>query len=272
MESIQKRILYQAGYFDSDISFPNLTYSPQRVVSAYELEFFAEDCVTYLDGKEYRLSAGSVFRASPGMVRYSRLPFRNHYLKFPEEEYAFCTFIRAMPHVYQSAFYDTYRACFAEIMTGQVQHNPWRAAAGLFSLFSSLQEEQSIRGGAPSGIDKRMDVAMTAISYMKEHLAQPCTLNDLAAAVHLSPVYFHTVFKQTQKETPLACLTRLRLDRAKVLLLTSSHSPRLISELCGFSSEAYFTAVFKKANSMTPRQYRKKMMDEYFDLHEKKFE
>ncbi|MCB6603699.1 helix-turn-helix transcriptional regulator, partial [Erysipelatoclostridium ramosum] len=52
-------------------------------------------------------------------------------------------------------------------------------------------------------------------------------------------------------------LIRLRVQQAKELLETTNYSIAQISDSCGFSSQSYFSQVFKKACGMTPNAYRK---------------
>lgn len=98
---------------------------------------------------------------------------------------------------------------------------------------------------------------------MKQNLSKKCTLAEIAESVHMSPFYFHTVFRRLKGETPQVCLNRLRIEKAVELLLTSDQEIRSIAEECGFSSQSYFTEVFRKYMNMTPRVYRIRMMRKY---------
>jgi len=259
-----KDLHYLAGYFNSDLQFPNMKKSPQRPVDAYELEFFSEDCVTFINGERCELPAGSILCAQPGMVRCSLLPFRNTYLKLQDSGGDIAAFLQTLPLVLRSERIPVYCAHIYEILAGQEQSNHWRIMQGIMGVFSELQSELDAGNRQVTYIsDKYTAIAARAVDYMKAHLSQSCTLADIAAAVHFSPVYFHTVFSRVQGETPLACLTRLRIEKAKLLLMTENLAPDVIASKCGFSSETYFSAVFKKHTALTPRQYRSRMMKNY---------
>ena len=122
------------------------------------------------------------------------------------------------------------------------------------AVFALLTEEQPSLGQDPSSSSGR--VVTDAIAYMNANLGAHITLADIAGAVFLSPVYFHSIFRRVTGETPLSYFTGKRLERAKVLLLSTRNSVSEIAEQCGFSSDTYFSSVFSRAEGKTPRQYR----------------
>ena len=254
---------YLAGYFDSSLSFPGLSVSPNRVVDLYEMEFFFEDGVTYINDKPYTVTAGTVLTVCPGAVRHSRLPLRNYYIKIGHGGDEFFDFFRSFPMLWKTGISDICRSCIQEILIGRAQHNPYRVSAGFCSLFAALQEERDRFRNA--GVTLAGSVMDDAIRYMEAHLSEPCPLAEIAASVHLSPVYFHNRFREATGETPLSYLTRIRVEKAKVLLLSDSTPTAEIAEQCGFSSDTYFSAVFKKHTGQTPRQYRIRKMKAYWD-------
>ncbi len=95
-----------------------------------------------------------------------------------------------------------------------------------------------------------------AIAYMEERFASELSLSSVAAKVHLSPAYLSRIFT---KQTGLGFteyLIKLRLKHAKHLLRTSDETIEQVAEAAGFSSNSYFTAVFKKHEGVTPSEYR----------------
>lgn len=94
------------------------------------------------------------------------------------------------------------------------------------------------------------------ILYMKEHLCENITLNDLAASVSLSPFYFTRLFKKETGFTPHEYLIATRINVAKFLLKNTSSSVKEICYNTGFSSESCFCSTFKKWEKVTPSVYR----------------
>ena len=86
---------------------------------------------------------------------------------------------------------------------------------------------------------------------------------DLHTAIAQSgfhPDYFRRCFKEKTGQTPLAYLTKLRVNKAKMLLAESSFAGVADAALkCGFHDSFYFSTCFKKAVGCSPLQYRKSL-------------
>lgn len=265
MEGFSFNMLFtQFGYFNSDLAFAGLRQSPHRIVQNYEFEVTAEDGgVSFIDGETVPVRAGMVMIARPGMERYTVLPLKNYYLKLPPEDSPMVRLLSSLPTWYSSAYVDLYRSCIERMIYAQTIQDRWLESSELFRLFSYLQDEKKQLAflGDASGTEIR--IIGQALAYMKQNLSKKCTLAEIAESVHMSPFYFHTVFRRLKGETPQVCLNRLRIEKAVELLLTSDQEIRSIAEECGFSSQSYFTEVFRKYMNMTPRVYRIRMMRKY---------
>ena len=60
----------------------------------------------------------------------------------------------------------------------------------------------------------------------------------------------------------LAYLTNIRMEQAKKLLLSTSLSIAEVSEQSGYGDYRVFTKVFKKAEGITPSQYRRDFLED----------
>ena len=99
--------------------------------------------------------------------------------------------------------------------------------------------------------------------YIKEHLTEELTLERVAQTVHLSPNHFHTGFKAAVGKTLRDYVEEQRLKLAINLLLTTDCSLAEIAYECGFSSQSYFSYVFKRRMQCTPRQYAEEQNRRY---------
>ena len=93
--------------------------------------------------------------------------------------------------------------------------------------------------------------------YLQEHLAEEASLSVLAEEFHLSAQYISQLFKNEIGVGFLTYLTNIRMERAKQLLLSTSLSIAEVSEQSGYGDYRVFTKVFKKAEGITPSQYRR---------------
>ena len=82
-------------------------------------------------------------------------------------------------------------------------------------------------------------------------------------AVALSPIHFHNFFKKSVGKTLREYVEEQRIKKATGLLLTTNDSLTKIAFECGFSSQSYFSYVFKRKMKITPREYVKDVYAKY---------
>ena len=97
--------------------------------------------------------------------------------------------------------------------------------------------------------------------YLREHLCEEVSLSVLAEEFHLNSQYISQLFKTEIGVGFLAYLTNIRMERAKQLLLTTSLPITDISVQSGYADYRVFTKVFKKAEGVTPSQYRRDFLE-----------
>ncbi len=93
--------------------------------------------------------------------------------------------------------------------------------------------------------------------YLETHCSEDLSLLRLGEEFHLTPEYLCARFKNSTGETIGKYIRRIRIGRARILLV---ERPELtlgaIGELCGFSSPSYFGKVFREMTGMTPQNFR----------------
>lgn len=94
-----------------------------------------------------------------------------------------------------------------------------------------------------------------AVRLMRENLSEKLTLPALARAVHLSPAYLSRIFKEATGYTAIAYFNRLKIDRAKELLLEGDKKVREVAQALGFADEFYFSRLFKKLEGVSPSKF-----------------
>lgn len=72
--------------------------------------------------------------------------------------------------------------------------------------------------------------------------------------------YMNRVFKQITGKTIFQYLTDVRINKAKMLLLSSALTIAEVGEKSGFPDEYYFSRVFKKITGESPTAYMKKSL------------
>lgn len=95
-----------------------------------------------------------------------------------------------------------------------------------------------------------------ALEYMEAHLAEPITVDDLAAHAGVSRRLLEMRFREQFGCSPYAKLKALRLDHAKHLLQTTNLSIAIIAERCGYPQPGEFSKTFHTAVGLTPTRFR----------------
>ncbi|WP_199609739.1 GlxA family transcriptional regulator [Flocculibacter collagenilyticus] len=82
--------------------------------------------------------------------------------------------------------------------------------------------------------------------------------------VGMSERTFSRRFKQSTGMTPLNWLREVKMQKARELLRATNLTIEAIAEHTGFLDAAYFSRLFKKLVSISPKQYRKMVRDKLF--------
>lgn len=109
-------------------------------------------------------------------------------------------------------------------------------------------------GGSPGREDARV---RAAVAFLRERLAEPVTLADLAGEVHLSVYHLVRVFRAATGRTPHRFLTELRVEEAKRLLRETDLALERIAPRCGFASAGALSAAFVRHVGARPSAYRR---------------
>lgn len=125
------------------------------------------------------------------------------------------------------------------------------------NLKIALFQRQLPKEEAPT--EERPIVAITR--YLQEHLSEDVSLGVLSDEFHLSSQYISQLFKNEIGVNFLTYFTNIRMERAKKLLLSTALSIGEISDQLGFGDYRVFTKVFKKAEGVTPSQYRRDFLE-----------
>lgn len=94
------------------------------------------------------------------------------------------------------------------------------------------------------------------IGYLELHLGEKLNMTALAESVGYNKNYLSTKFGREVGISISECLTRLRIERAKLMLRSSGESIQQLSDALGFGSVSYFSAQFRKLVGQTPSDYR----------------
>jgi AraC-like DNA-binding protein len=99
-------------------------------------------------------------------------------------------------------------------------------------------------------------VITRAKAYIAAHQTDDLTLSQVAKAVNTSTFYFCKMFKKVTGLNFTDYVSRLRVERARNLLLNRNLRVSEIAYEVGFQSLTHFNRVFKRILGVSPTQYR----------------
>lgn len=104
-----------------------------------------------------------------------------------------------------------------------------------------------------------------AAKFMRNRLDcphfEPFTLDDLAAAAHVSTKHLCRVFSKELGFSPMKACRLMQFQLAIPLLARSNRTIKEIAERCGFPDQLYFSRAFSQAFGHSPGQTRKAMRE-----------
>ena len=102
-------------------------------------------------------------------------------------------------------------------------------------------------------------VITKAKQFIAEHLTDEISLGDVAQAVNTSTFYFCKLFKKATGLNFTDYLSRVRIEKAKNLLLNPNLRVSEIAFAVGFQSLTHFNRVFRRLCGVSPTGYRRKL-------------
>lgn len=237
----------------------------RRKTSMFELELAVGNGGTsYIDGESAKVEEGLIICAKPGQKRHTRLPFQCYYVHLIVSEGLLYEHLLALPSFIRVEDVAPYKEIFERICRTYetaLQTEVLLLQSELLRLIYMLStqtqkyafEPKAHNGAAIEGI----------IQYIEMHLTEELSLSKLAALASFSPVHFHNCFKRSTGKTLRAYVEERRIRRAAGLLVSTDRNLAQIAQDCGFSSQSYFSFVFRRTMNETPREYALRMHREY---------
>ncbi|PZD94214.1 DNA-binding response regulator [Paenibacillus sambharensis] len=104
------------------------------------------------------------------------------------------------------------------------------------------------------GSSKHRQVVEFMTSYIHEHYAKELTLAELSDKVFISRNHLSIIFKNITGETFNNYLTRVRIEKARELLMERNMLVYEVAERVGYKNIPYFSTLFKKITGMNPTE------------------
>jgi two-component system response regulator YesN len=131
-------------------------------------------------------------------------------------------------------------------------------AGSMSDLFAAYQRAVSDLADAMSRpVPARRDRSLRrALEYIDQHYTEPLRLEKVARLAGYARQHFAELFLERERMGFAVYVSRLRLERAKRLLIDTDLSVTRVAELSGYASVTYFCRVFRRELQISPLGYR----------------
>lgn len=119
-------------------------------------------------------------------------------------------------------------------------------------------------GQPTSGVQRIGD----AVCWIREHFAQPITVDEMAASIHMSASSFHERFKAVTSLSPLQYQKVLRLHEARRLMLFQRMDANEACQRVGYLSPSQFSREYSRFFGSAPARDIARARENGFGLKE----
>ena len=139
--------------------------------------------------------------------------------------------------------------------TPVVTPDRFEAIVHLLSVFAQYLADYASRHAISASANEPKPVA-SAKQFVLSHVEETITLALVAQHVHVSRFHFCKMFKKATGMTLTEYVARVRVEKAKTLLVDPSARISEVVFAAGFGSIPRFNSVFKTCVGMSPTEYR----------------
>jgi AraC family transcriptional regulator, arabinose operon regulatory protein len=138
----------------------------------------------------------------------------------------------------------------SEVERDETRASLYAAVGPAWNLFAQLAADR-LRGRAGS-----VDRIHLVQDHLRAHLAEPTSVPALARLAGMSTSHFAALFKASAGTGVVEYVKRLRIARARELLITTDALVAEIASAIGYTDAFYFSRQFRSVNGMSPTEYR----------------
>ena len=136
-------------------------------------------------------------------------------------------------------------------------HHQTLCQAYMEILVVQLMRDASFSGTSVSADPVNSRQCTMIRRYIDSHYKEALTLDLLAEKANVNKYYLSHIYKEAYGISPISYMITCRVKEGKRLLADTDLSLSQISSILGFSSPSYFSQSFRKAEGISPVEYRK---------------
>ncbi len=127
----------------------------------------------------------------------------------------------------------------------------------LIKVMRSETEKNKNDSFFPHSEEDGGNVTKRVIDFMKKHLKDSITIQDICDEVNYNKSYIFRTFKRDTGSTVMNYYNRIKIEKAKQFLREGKLNVSQIAETLAFDTPNYFSKNFRKITGYSPLQYKK---------------
>ncbi|MBE6550015.1 MAG: helix-turn-helix transcriptional regulator [Ruminococcaceae bacterium] len=253
------------GIYNAQLAVKNRDVTKNRKTTMFEIELPLDSGgFSYIDKEVSEIADDIIICAKPGQIRHTKLPFKCYFIHMILREGKLYDCLMELPSYIKIDNKKVYVDIFKELCKyydTALDNDRLLMQSKILELIYLLCQNSSKQAFRENISNKEM--IEKVIKYIKENISSDLSLNTLAEYASFSPIHFHNCFKRSTGKTLREFVEEQRLQKAINLLINTSMTLSEIAYECGFSSQSYFSSVFKQKMKITPRAYAKEIQKKY---------
>lgn len=267
-------IIDKYGIYDSKKIHLHSGFSLKRQTNCFEFDYILscdKDSESFVGNKHCPLSPNLLIIRKPNEVSYSKLHFKCYCLHLiVDKQSTIYKDLMDLPTYIQlineNGYKNLFESLFRHIIKNEKNADDYFTAAKLLELFHYLIKDGERNTNAKKLPRKKENLSVQkAILYIKQNYDKSICLNELGKFVGYTPNHFQRIFTDITGISPQKYLENVRIKNAKFLLSQNELSVADIAFACGFSSQSYFSKIFKKLTLITPNEFKNSAINRFSD-------
>ena len=219
--------------------------------------------VLIIAGKKYIISEGMGFFFCPGIPHdYFAMeePWETYWLTF--QGYAVPDLLKVLEFaewgVYHLSDTRILERLMNELYLLVQSNNPlkgYESSALLYRFLLQLKYSTSISGSRSKLLQHER--IQPVVTYIEHNYQNSPSLEEMAEIIGVTPQHLCRLFRNTFQMRPFTYITRVRIKKAKEILIGEDLPLKEVAQRVGYSDTSYFCSIFKEQEGMTPTEFRK---------------
>ena len=100
------------------------------------------------------------------------------------------------------------------------------------------------------------------VELMRQNISNAdFSVTDALEQIPQSVSYTRRQFKAIYGASPISYMNQLRINQAKLYLMSQKLPISEVAQLCGFDDEKYFSRLFRQATGFSPSEYHRRFLE-----------